>query len=151
MIKPRKQKRFPAPTPSKTILGTGVGWGYGFGVGVGPFFGMGISASPGAVLFGAGYGVGAYCGIGYGAGFVMGIGAFYIPYGVISRDIFHPPRAFRTFVSNVKLQFRMLLVSFFQHTGLTRILNPIRPVPWTRISFIHSVCNRTVARSQGRL
>lgn len=151
-MKSRKQKRFPEPTPSRTVLGTGAGWGYGCGCGVGPFLGMGISALPGTVLFGAGAGVGAYCGVGFGTGIVMGIGSFYVPYGIISRDLFHPHPSVKAFVSNVQLQLRMLLVSFFEHTRLGRITNSARfAVPQTRLKSVRNVCERRIDQRQLRL
>lgn len=131
-----RRQRFPEPAPSRTILGAGAGWGYGFGCGVGPFLGMGVSASPGTVLFGAGLGLGAYCGVGFGAGFVTGIGSFYVPKGVISRDIFYPPPAVKAFIADIKIRLRMLLVDLFKHSRLARILYlPHSELPRTRWKF----------------
>lgn len=98
----KEHTRFPKPTPSRTVIGGGAGWLYGVGCGIGPFLGMGIATTPGPVLFGAGFGVGAYCGVGFGAGVVTGVGTFYVPFGITSRDVFNPPPRAKMVLSNVK-------------------------------------------------
>ncbi|GAB0490914.1 hypothetical protein MMPV_002155 [Pyropia vietnamensis] len=61
---------------------------------VGPYFGTGVgfSALPPAVVFGAGAGVGMVCGVGWGGGAVVGSGgSAYLPVGV-SSAFFYAPR-----------------------------------------------------------